>query len=129
LHSKGRYVSQYFCATPKPYRPRLGEQAVVRFAVCQKERVERKGPTRDDFRTTRVGPDQTAWIRTRGKVESNVRMIRGKSSWERPHAKRDFVAIPAQTFKQPLSEFELSAALLPASQFPDRAKDGIFWAG
>jgi hypothetical protein len=43
----------------------------------------RRGPTCDDFRTTHVEPDQTAWIRTRGKVDSTVRMIRGKSSWKR----------------------------------------------
>ena len=41
--------------------------------------LQRCGPTRDDCRTTHVGPDQTAWIRTRGMAESNVREIRGKS--------------------------------------------------
>jgi hypothetical protein len=48
----------------------------------------RESPTHDDFRTTCAGPDQTAWMtRTRGKVEANLREIRGKSSdggWERP---------------------------------------------
>jgi hypothetical protein len=39
------------------------------------------GPTRDDVRTTHVGPDQGLWINIpTGMAESSVRMIRGKNS-------------------------------------------------
>lgn len=49
---------------------------------CRREfLLETGGPTRDDVRTTHVGPDQDRWINIpAGMAESNVRKIRGKSS-------------------------------------------------
>ena len=51
--------------------------------MCGGFPLERRGPTCNDFRTTHVEPDLTAWIRTRGKVESSLREIRGKNARKR----------------------------------------------